>query len=93
MLEDFDSSVKSVCSEVKFTYDSGVIARQALRSFPRNNLSITEDEASSVSIKAVRGYGECLCAFGDHFNIKAHYSIGYCSGSEYSDYNCGYGEC
>ena len=77
-----DSEVSYACNILVSTASPETVADSIFAYIPE----ISWVESRALGEKAVKGYGECLCAIDNHLNRKGNHSIGYCIGDKYTDY-------
>jgi hypothetical protein len=75
--------VKDACDVVSSTYNPVVVGNSIFQYIPE----IDYEEAQQLGIKAVKGYGACLCALHNYTEVEDDFSIGYCVGERYVECN------
>jgi hypothetical protein len=80
-------NITNSCDVVQRTYSATTVGDSIFKNIPE----LDYEQSQALGVKAVEGYGECLCALHDFLNIKDDYSIGYCIGDNYFDCERGEG--
>mgnify|MGYP001291058404 CR=1 FL=1 len=74
-------NINNACDVVARTYSSTTVGDAIFKNIPE----LDYEQSQILGKKAVRGYGECMCALHNALDIKDDMSIGYCMGDSYYD--------
>lgn len=74
-------NIIDACDVVSRTYSSVTVGDSIFKNIPELNY----EQAQELGKKAVKGYGECMCALHNALDIKDDMSIGYCVDDSYYD--------